>query len=503
MANKWIDLSRIPKKSYNNKLHIDWKRAIGCVCKFNYNGVLGEFLIKDRIDTKKFLVVYNNKDYIISTDSLRECKLSSLFETNHKSFKFKVGEIISSKESVFKIIENIHKIRTKKGSELTEKGYILECQSCKNTFERFETQITDKHHDIWCPYCYNRKIKVGFNDLWTTNKEMAKLLYNPEDGYNNTEHSSNRVEWKCPTCNSIIIKTFNEVSKNGLACPNCSETMSYPNKFMHSLLKEIGIEFTPEKSFSWSENRKYDFYLEKNNLKIIIEMHGSQHYESNTFHTLGGRTLEEEQENDLLKFNNAINNKIDEYIVIDSRMSDFGYIKNNVMNSKLIELFDLNKINWCKVGTTIEEPMVVTIANVWNQGIHDVAEIRKTLGISKKKTTSLLNRAKDCGLCDYNPNISQKIGRIKMLKTRYQKNSKPIYCFETKEFFGNYTICSEIFNKRNVNIHKNNILSVLNKKCKTCNGYTFCYISREEFNYQKKNNSSFVYGDFFECLEVA
>lgn len=502
MSN-WIDLSELPTKKYGDKVHIDWKKTIGHFCKFNYNGTLGEILIKDHVDAKNFLVVYNNKDYILSTDSLRGCKLSSLLGINHKSFKFTVGDIVPSKENVIKILKPIHKSRVKRGSELTEKGYVLECQSCKNTFERFETQITNKHHNIWCPYCSNRKIKIGLNDLWTTNKDLAKLLNNPNDGYKNTEHSGKQVEWKCPSCNSIIKKTFNDVSRNGLNCLNCSETMSYPNKFMHSLLKELNIEFISEKSFPWSENRKYDFYLEKDNIKIIIEMHGLQHYESNTFHTLGGRNLEEEMENDSLKLNNAVFNDINEYIIIDSRVSDFGFIKNNVMSSKLSTIFDLQQIDWFKIGRTIEEPMTITIANIWNQGIHDVAEIRKRLNISKKKTTSLLNRAKDCGLCDYDPNVSQEIGRDKMMKTRYQKRSKPIYCFETQEFFGNYTICGEVFNNRKINVHRSNILNVLNKKHKTCYGYTFCYVSREEFNYQKKNNPNFTYGDYFYCLEVA
>ena len=56
---------------------------------------------------------------------------------------------------------------------------------------------------------------------------------------------------------------------------------------MYSVLKQLNIEFEYQKIFDWSKNIKtnnlilngrkiYDFYL--NELNIIIETHGDQHF---------------------------------------------------------------------------------------------------------------------------------------------------------------------------------------------------------------------------------
>ena len=34
-----------------------------------------------------------------------------------------------------------------------------------------------------CSYCSGRKVWIGFNDLWTTNPDIAKLLTDPNEGY--------------------------------------------------------------------------------------------------------------------------------------------------------------------------------------------------------------------------------------------------------------------------------------------------------------------------------
>ena len=50
--------------------------------------------------------------------------------------------------------------------------------------------------------------------------------------------------------------------------------------------------------FEWSENKRYDVYIPY--LNCIVENHGEQHY-NNSFKSLNGRTLEEEQKNDKYK----------------------------------------------------------------------------------------------------------------------------------------------------------------------------------------------------------
>lgn len=57
-----------------------------------------------------------------------------------------------------------------------------------------------------CPICCGnpKQIAIGFNSMWDTNPELAKLLLNPEDGYKYTQNSNKKTNWKCPKCGNII-----------------------------------------------------------------------------------------------------------------------------------------------------------------------------------------------------------------------------------------------------------------------------------------------------------
>jgi hypothetical protein len=48
-----------------------------------------------------------------------------------------------------------------------------------------------------CPYCANKKVFVGFNDLWTTEPEICQELLDPKDGYKYTRRSGVKLDWKC------------------------------------------------------------------------------------------------------------------------------------------------------------------------------------------------------------------------------------------------------------------------------------------------------------------
>ena len=67
----------------------------------------------------------------------------------------------------------------------------------------------------------------------------------------------------CPDCNRIHKnKLIHDVYNNGLLTCPCQDGWSYPNKFMYSLLEQIGVDFQAEKIFDWSDGRKYDDYIE-------------------------------------------------------------------------------------------------------------------------------------------------------------------------------------------------------------------------------------------------
>lgn len=224
-------------------------------------------------------------------------------------------------------------------------------QCLKHKSHKWSAHITDRTTKTnSCPYCASRKLMVGFNDMWSTNPELASMLANPEDGYKYMQKSSIKVDWKCFECGGIIKdKSIANVNLHNVLCSDCSNAVSIPEKIMMNVLKGLKVKYVYNTSFEWSDRKRYDFYIPSMN--IIIETHGSQHF-NGSFGLLGGRSLSEEQSNDQYKYEMAIQNGIKEYIAIDCRKSGLSFIKNNILDSKLAQIFDLNQVNWLAIGKT-------------------------------------------------------------------------------------------------------------------------------------------------------
>lgn len=181
---------------------------------------------------------------------------------------------------------------------------------------------------------------------------------------------------------------------NGCGCNTCGDGVSYPEKLMESVLTQLGIKYERQYRTDWSQNKVYDFYLPDYN--TIIETHGIQHYEESN----RGRSLKEEQKNDKLKEELALKNKIKHYIIIDCRESNLQYIRLNILDSKLNELLNLNKVDWIKCGKYASGNLVKEVCNRYNMGI-SIKDLTKEFYISKRTITRYLNKGNELGWCKY------------------------------------------------------------------------------------------------------
>lgn len=145
-----------------------------------------------------------------------------------------------------------------------------------------------------------------------------------------TEHSNKRIKVKCPDCGFIREINISQLSTYGFSCPQCSDGISYPNKFVRCVLKQLDIKYIPEFNCDWTNKRRYDQYLIDYN--TIIENHGIQHYEVKETSIFASAN---NFDNDIYKRNLAIENGISNYIELDCRYSTRDYIKNSIMNSIL------------------------------------------------------------------------------------------------------------------------------------------------------------------------
>lgn len=253
-----------------------------------------------------------------------------------------------------------------------QKRYNYICLTCGYKGDTSEEDL--KFQKTGCPACSGRTPLIGVSDMWTTAPDLAKLLKNKIDGYTHTFKSNDKVDWICPFCgNEILNKSISNVFSHGLYCNQCSDGNSYPNKFITSLLNYFNINFVTEKIFSWSKNliddpicsnKYYDFYIPDKN--IILEANGIQHYEKSN---RGNRCLEDEQLNDCIKRQLAIENGYDFYS-IDCRLSDPDYIFNNLNASGFLKQLniDCDEKSFIEIAKNSEKSYIVECYDKWKNG---------------------------------------------------------------------------------------------------------------------------------------
>lgn len=257
-----------------------------------------------------------------------------------------------------------------------------------------------------CPVCSHRTIGKNFeNSIWTSEyKEFFANYLTEEQMKTAMPNSSKPITMICPDCGRQKAISPNRLFRtHSLGCI-CSDGVSYPNKFIYSLLNQLDIEYKPEYTFEWSDKRRYDIYIPT--LNCIIENHGEQHYD-NSFTHLDSRTLEEEQANDKHKRELALKNGIEQYIILDCRRSNIDWLKNSILNSILSKIFNLSTIDWIKCHEFACSNLINVAADWWNKGI-GIYAIVKEMKLSDTTVVRYLKQATECGLCNYTKENSYK-----------------------------------------------------------------------------------------------
>jgi DNA-directed RNA polymerase subunit RPC12/RpoP len=290
-----------------------------------------------------------------------------------------------------------------------------------------------------CPVCAGRIVVMGANDLWTTRPEIAKLLKDPNDGYSVSAHSNIHLWFICPDCGKELFKDVNHVSTRGLSCDRCSDGISYPNKFIRNLLKQLNVDYTPEYNFKPSKYA-YDVYI--SSINTIIEMHGEQHYTG----WCGSQSdLDHIIENDKNKKQFALEHGIDRYIVIDSRLSEVEFLSKNILNSDLAIIFDLSVIDWNKCDRDSRKSLFMEFVNLFNQNVSR-NDIMSYLQIGDTTMCRWLKQANNSGLLLIN-------------NGHFLRGAKSVVLLNTHEIFDKIADAS-----REYNIQKTQIISVCKHK---------------------------------------
>ena len=290
-----IKTDKLIKKKWNNRQVIDWKNNSNKEIEFKYKSLYsGKIKIIDVINKNGVTLIlqYNNIIKEMKPYDLLYGHIGSLINVRTHDFKYNIGDVVNNPNRSM-TIKDRYKVKYK---TQYKKYYSVICNDCKSEYEIEESDFTGQNVNNRCKHC---------------------LIKNNKNNKNNKE--------------------YKEKYSN-----------SYPERVMITILNTLQIKFKKEYSPKWCNKKRYDFYFELNGEKYIIETHGLQHYKENTNFKM---SLEEEQQNDKYKYNLAVKNGIKpkNYIIIDCRYSKLEYIKNNILHSRLNEIFNLNDIDWNEI----------------------------------------------------------------------------------------------------------------------------------------------------------
>jgi hypothetical protein len=181
------------------------------------------------------------------------------------------------------------------------------------------------------------------------------------------------------------------------------------------------------------------------------------------------RTLEEEQANDRLKEKLAKENRIKNYIVIDCRLSELDYIKNNVISSKLSSMYNLDIVDWKKSHEYACDSRIRLTCELWNDG-NTMVEISKLLKINESTVRTYLKKGTIIGWANYDPKKSMNETYIMIGK----KTARSVVQIEVNgEVVNAYESIASA--SRITGINGSCILGVCKRKHKTSGGYRWMY----------------------------
>lgn len=281
-THKKIYLEDFPKHKTGKFVGcIDWKNLDNNTIRFEYQDMVGTFLVKyfDK-DTEKILVKYNNREIWCHRSTFRRNNICRIIGIIDNDFRYEIGHRY--------ITDNFDFTITDKKVINNKKMYKYKCNKCgfdsnKTTYYKgnsvdYWVSETNLKQNISCPCCGGKKTytQEGINDITTTDRWMIPYF---QGGYGEAKRylagSEEKKIFICPLCGRLKDKKMSIYTLHRIktiSCPFCSDGFSYPEKFVSCFLKQLNEPFITQYSPSWANKKRYDFYLP--NMNIIVEVDG-------------------------------------------------------------------------------------------------------------------------------------------------------------------------------------------------------------------------------------
>lgn len=474
-------------ESGTNKGKANWLLCIGYKVKFIYDDIEGWVeIVGYEKEKKNYLTIkYENNILNIMSSSFIKCRIGKIVDKKTDKFKIKLNARLKDEKRDITITDMEYRPIYKKDGKLKHnvKWYKYTCNVCGWT----EGWINEEHalSNIGCGCCCQtpRVLVQGINDIPTTNPEMicyfqggydeAKLY--TKNGGGNPNNPNGMIYPICPDCGRVKDKKI-QISKiynrHSIGC-SCGDGISYPNKFAFKMLKELNIDFISEYSPEWIKPRRYDFYIPS--INVIVEMDGGLGH-GKKVHNKSKVTSKESLEIDDYKDEQAVLHGI-EVIRVDCELSDLEYIKQNILKSRLNDLYNFIDINWLKCNEYAVSNLV-KIACKYKQDNLDLtcSDIGRIMNLSETTIRKYLKQGTEIwDWINYDANEEQEKSRlsISILLT------KKVEIFKNNISLGVFESCSKLSDQ---SVELFGVKLLYHAICLTCRkntvykGFTFKYV---------------------------
>lgn len=312
------------------------------------------------------------------------------------------------------------------GMDSKTKNALWNCKcKCGNTFTTLGVNLTRTDGIKTCKKC---KVIDGKNDIPTIAPWMEKYFKNKEDIYKYTYGSSKKVLVQCLDCGKekyIAIKDL--YNHKSIGCI-CSDTVSYPEKFMFSFLEQLNVDFLYQYSPEWIGNKRYDFYIPSKN--IIIEVDGGIGHGHR--YTFGNYSMDELVEIDKYKDRQALKHNL-KVVRINAQPSTYEVLIKSI-KEKLTVYFDINDVDFLKCDEFGLTNLIKDICIQWDN-IDNIQYFVDRYKLSDVTIRTYLKKGTKLGWCSYNPKEQRKKNIL--------RSGKKIEVYKNECYLGEFNSCAE------------------------------------------------------------
>lgn len=303
-----------------------------------------------------------------------------------------------------------------KRKEDKKEVFTLQCYKCGGIFDATRKSLysactsREKHGDKanWCPICNGKQVVKGINDIATLRNDLVKYFKNPKDAESISTGSFRNVKLKCPECKQVKSIHACDLCTYGFHCDYCNDNVSLGEKIVRNLILQLPIkEYDFEFTDTWTQNKRYDCFFKYMDKKYLIEVDGEQHTKNTSWSTKEWQSKNDEFKTALAKENGF------ELIRIKAYRTDFEFIKQSVLESRLSEIFDLSQIDWNKIckQTVTSNNLLIAQYYMEHQDMM-LKDIAKHFHVSPPTITHTLKKMAQIGMCNYSKEKAFKNGRV-------------------------------------------------------------------------------------------